>query len=127
MREQAMPRAIAVNILPWLAWIGLMAAGFALFWPLGLAVLIYLVWSGKMMCCGPMARWKDDLRTALGVGRGDYGSSGNTAFDAYRDATLKRLEGEQRAFADFLGRLRSAKDREEFERFMAERAAHQPE
>jgi hypothetical protein len=127
MREQAMPRAIAVNILPWLAWIGLMAAGFALFWPLGLAVLIYLVWSGKMMCCGPMARWKDDLRTALGVGRGDYGSSGNTAFDAYRDATLKRLKEEQRAFADFLGRLRSAKDREEFERFMAERAAHQPE
>jgi hypothetical protein len=127
MREQAMPRAIAVHILPWLAWIGLMAAGFALFWPLGLAVLIYLVWSGKMTCCGPMGRWKDDLRTALGVGRGDYGSSGNTAFDAYRDSTLKRLEEEQRAFADFLGRLRSAKDREEFERFMAERAAHQPE
>jgi hypothetical protein len=122
-----MALATAVNILPWPAWIGLMAAGFALFWPLGLAILIYLVWSGKMMCCGPMARWKDDLRTVLGVGRGDYGSSGNTAFDAYRDATLKRLEEEQRAFADFLGRLRSAKDREEFERFMAERAAHQPE
>lgn len=122
-----MPRATAVNILPWPAWIGLMAAGFALFWPLGLAILIYLVWSGKMMCCGPMARWKDDLRTALGVGRGDFGSSGNTAFDAYRDATLKRFEEEQRAFADFLERLRSAKDREEFERFMAERAAHKPE
>ena len=48
-------------------------------------------------------------------------SSGNRAFDDYRSETLKRLEDEQREFKDFLERLRFAKDREEFERFMAER------
>ena len=48
-------------------------------------------------------------------------SSGNSAFDDYRAETLKRLEDEQREFKDFLGRLRFAKDRAEFDQFMAER------
>src|SRR5271165_1744820 len=34
---------------------------------------------------------------------------------------LKRLEGEQREFEEFLARLRFAKDRAEFDQFMAER------
>ena len=58
--------------------------------------------------------------------RGDWwrpapSSSGNRAFDEYRTETLKRLEEEQREFKDFLGRLRFAKDRAEFDQFMAER------
>ena len=48
-------------------------------------------------------------------------SSGNHAFDDYRAETLKRLEEEQREFKDFLGRLRFAKDRAEFDQFMADR------
>ena len=48
-------------------------------------------------------------------------SSGNRAFDDYRSETLKRLEDEQREFKDFLGRLRFAKDRTEFDLFMNER------
>ena len=48
-------------------------------------------------------------------------SSGNSAFDEYRAETLKRLEEEQREFKDFLARLRFAKDRAEFDQFMAER------
>jgi len=48
-------------------------------------------------------------------------SSGNRAFDDYRSETLKRLEDEQREFKDFLARLRFAKDRAEFDQFMAER------
>jgi hypothetical protein len=47
--------------------------------------------------------------------------SGNRAFDEYRAATLRRLEEEQREFRDFLDRLRHAKDRAEFDQFMAER------
>lgn len=50
-----------------------------------------------------------------------YATSGNAAFDEYRDATLKRLEEEQREFRAFLERLRAAKDRSEFDQFMAER------
>jgi hypothetical protein len=56
--------------------------------------------------------------------RGDWfapASSGNRAFDDYRSETLKRLEEEQREFKDFLGRLRFAKDRAEFDQFMAAR------
>ena len=48
-------------------------------------------------------------------------SSGNHAFDEYRSETLKRLEDEQREFKEFLERLRFAKDRAEFDQFMAGR------
>ncbi len=48
-------------------------------------------------------------------------TSGNRAFDEYRAETLRRLEDEQREFKDFLGRLRMAKDKAEFDQFMAER------
>ena len=47
-------------------------------------------------------------------------SSGNRAFDDYRSETLKRLEEEQREFRNFLDRLRFAKDKTEFDQFMAE-------
>jgi hypothetical protein len=60
-----------------------------------------------------MERWGREARR--------YGSSGNRAFDEYREETLRRLEEEQREFHEFLGRLRMAKDRSEFDQFMAER------
>ncbi len=54
-------------------------------------------------------------------GRGFYApSSGNRAFDDYRMETLRRLEEEQTEFKDFLDRLRHAKDKEEFDAFMAQ-------
>ncbi len=62
--------------------------------------------------------------------RGDWfgpSSSGNRAFDDYRSETLKRLEEEQREFKDFLARLRFAKDRAEFDQFMADRRARPSE
>jgi hypothetical protein len=49
-------------------------------------------------------------------------SSGNRAFDEYRTETLRRLEEEQREFKEFLNRLRHAKDKAEFDQFMAERS-----
>jgi hypothetical protein len=68
----------------------------------------------------------DRLRERMGQGAGFGGpgwgsSSGNRAFDEYRSETLRRLEEEQREFRDFLGRLRMAKDKAEFDQFMAER------
>ena len=32
------------------AWIALMVIGFIVFWPIGLAILAYLIWSGRMGC-----------------------------------------------------------------------------
>lgn len=49
-------------------------------------------------------------------------SSGNASFDAYRENTLQRLEQEQTNFEGFLGRLRAAKDKSEFDNFLDQRA-----
>jgi hypothetical protein len=99
------------------AWIVAMVAGFILFWPVGLGILGYMIWSGRMGCKGKRTgarRWR-------GYGHG----TGNAAFDAYRDETLKRLEEEQAAFTDFLDQLRRAKDQAEFDQFMANRRGPQ--
>lgn len=48
--------------------------------------------------------------------------SGNSAFDAYKAETLRRLEDEQHNFEEFLKRLREAKDKAEFDQFMEDRA-----
>ena len=52
-------------------------------------------------------------------------STGNRAFDEYRVETLRRLEEEARDFTSFLDRLRHAKDKAEFDQFMAERVMGQ--
>ena len=52
--------------------------------------------------------------------------AGQTAFEAYRTETLQHLDREEGEFHDFLGRLRGAKDKAEFERFMAERRRPPP-
>lgn len=111
------------------AWIALMVLGFAVFWPLGLAVLAFLLGSGRMGCWkhGRLARWQeqgglDRVQERMHRWqRGRTASSGNRAFDEYREATLRRLEEEQREFLDFLDRLRLAKDKAEFDQFLAER------
>lgn len=111
------------------AWIGLTILGFLIFWPLGLAILGYLIWSGRMGCWnhGGRGRWHNVADRAPGTARrwsggGAFaGSSGNAAFDEYRAETLRRLEEEEQEFKAFLDRLRQAKDKAEFDQFMAER------
>jgi predicted CopG family antitoxin len=104
------------------AWIAAMVLGFILFWPIGLAILAYMIWGKKMFGSnGRSCGWKRyDHAVAMRP-------SGNTAFDAYRSETLKRLEDEQAAFEDFLRRLREAKDKTEFDAFMDERARRRRE
>ena len=116
-----------------LAWIALIGMGFLVFWPLGLAILVYTIWSGRMGCGyhGGSDRWQhkmqrmqskmDWMRSRMSGAPWSPPSSGNRAFDEYRTETLKRLEEEQREFRDFLERLRFAKDKTEFDQFMAER------
>lgn len=107
------------------AWIATMVISFILFWPLGLALLAYLIWGKHMF--GHCAHRRD--RRAWKNYSYDYNyhwgpkASGNRAFDSYRAETLQKLEEEQRAFEGFLERLRRAKDQSEFDAFMDERAA----
>lgn len=91
------------------AWIIAMILGFIAFWPVGLGILGYMIWS-KRMTCGHLPHAGQSLR-----------STGNAAFDAYRDQTIRELEEEQAAFHAFVARLRAARDKAEFDQFMAER------
>ena len=106
------------------AWIAAMVLGFILFWPVGLALLAYMIWSKRMFSKSCSRRnhdsqsWQDRHMSY----RHGFASSGNTAFDAYKAETLRRLMSEQEAFEAFLERLRAAKDKSEFDQFMEERA-----
>lgn len=109
-----------------------MVAGFIIWWPIGLAILAYSLWSKNMGCwshdrhgrwADKMERMQEKMERMRGRmdGRGYYApSSGNRAFDDYRMETLRRLEEEQKEFKDFLERLRHARDKEEFDAFMAQ-------
>jgi len=55
--------------------------------------------------------------------RQSNGPSGNSAFDEYRATTIRRLEDEEREFQAFFAKLRHAKDKAEFDEFVAERRA----
>src|SRR5436189_4713409 len=118
------------------AWLALMVLSFMVWWPLGLVILAFLIGSGRMGCGlhggggrfeNKLARMQErvDRVRARMEGRSDWWgaprSSGNRAFDHYKEETLRRLEEEQREFREFLDRLRFSKDRAEFDQFMAER------
>jgi hypothetical protein len=118
------------------AWIAATILGFLVWWPVGLSLLAFSIWSGRMGCGRhSMERWQekmgrmqekmDRMRTRM-HGDGGFGfwqppTSGNRAFDEYRAETLRRLEEEQREFQEFLVRLREAKDKAEFDQFMSQR------
>ncbi len=98
------------------AWIVSMILGFVFIWPVGLALLAYMIWSNRMSRTFFPARVGCSHRQ-----RFHAPSTGNSAFDSYRDETLKRLEDEQTAFQAFIQRLREAKDKAEFDQFMDDR------
>jgi hypothetical protein len=71
------------------------------------------------------AKWERKM-SKWGMAGHAYAASGNRAFDEYRAETLRRLEEEQREFRDYLDRLKMAKDRAEFDQFMADRRERPP-
>lgn len=127
------------------AWIAVMVLGFVVFFPVGLIVLAYLIWSGRMGC-GKFGNWSgEDRRERMErkmmrlqekmerwtdrnrQWRTGFSPSGNRAFDEYRAETLKRLEEEANEFKSFLERLRHAKDKAEFDQFMSDRRSGNPD
>jgi hypothetical protein len=121
-----------------------MVLGFIVFWPLGLAVLAYVLWGQRFGFTGERAEhWINRQKSAWaggwcqhnrrhgrdrGFGFAGWSSSGNAAFDEYRAEQLRRLDEERRRldeevheFHDYLRNLNMAKDREEFDRFMRDR------
>ncbi len=112
------------------ATIALMVVGFMVFWPLGLAMLAYIIWGERL------DGFKRDVNAATdGVFRSFKGTTGgykahtgNVAFDEWREKEIERLNEERRKldemraeFEEELRELRRAKDQEDFDRFMAKR------
>lgn len=116
------------------ATIALMVLGFVVFWPLGLAMLAYILFGDRLR------GFKRDANEAVdGIFSGfrgfrtrgfrsSFNASDNVAFDDWRRAELDRLEQERRKldemraeFDAYAREVRRAKDQEEFDRFMRER------
>lgn len=108
-------------------WLAVTIVGFWLAWPIGFVVLAYLAASGRLSAwwndLGAPGTWFDFGGPARPGPFSSFHSrpSGNQTFDDYREATIRGLEDEQREFQSFLERLRRARDKAEFDAFMAER------
>ena len=120
------------------ATIAMTVIGFMIFWPLGLAMIAYIVWGDRLEAFkveanratdGVIGQFKrSGMARAGGFHGTPFGRTGNVAFDDWRDEEMKRLD-EKRAelsrmeaeFADYQRELRRAKDREEFDRFLRDR------
>ncbi len=133
--------------------------GFIIWWPVGLALLMWKLWrarhgrpsdlvdAARSFEENVMHNWPEKARRwgcaskrrAEDVMPGGWGftantrSTGNAAFDEWRDAELSRLDEERRKledaareFSDYVDNLRKAKDREEFDRFMHQRNDKKP-
>jgi hypothetical protein len=118
------------------ATIALMVLGFVVFWPLGLAMLAYILFgerlhSFKRDANEAVDRGFGNFRSQFrGRGFGRFDESGNHAFDDWRRTELERIENERRkldemraGFDEYLRELRRAKDEEEFSKFMRDRGA----
>jgi Protein of unknown function (DUF2852) len=121
------------------ATIALMVGGFIVFAPLGLAMLAYIIWGERFH------GWRDNggsfreaMNSKMNSRHGSkwyreakshrFNATGNVAFDDWRDGELNRLAEERRKldemrdeFDSYARELRRAKDKEEFDRFMAAR------
>lgn len=120
--------------------IGAIVVGFIYWWPLAVA---YVAW--KIAGYPALSEMRDLARRGTSTWNGDgkpsrfaaafdaerfRSGSGNWAFDAYRREELDRLDAqrralaeESRAFSEFVEELKRAKDREQFDAFMAKRRA----
>jgi hypothetical protein len=116
--------------------------GFFIFWPIGLALLLLKLWSRSFGYQGDLfafaAEQSAKVKSAFGDASGEASqswagpsfmrSTGNVAFDEWREGELARLEEErrklaeaEREFAEHIAELRRARDRDEFDSFMRAR------
>lgn len=111
--------------------IAMMVIGFMIAWPLGLAMIAYIIWGDRLEL------FKQDINKATDKVAETFKSattpskparSGNTAFDEWRDTEFKRLDEERKKmdemraeFDEYQRDLRRARDGEEFEEFLKSR------
>lgn len=109
-----------------------MVLGFVFFWPLGLAMLAYILWGDRLGSrldgLGTEFRRATDGMFSSCRNHAPVARTGNAAFDEWRDNELERLAEERRKldamraeFDEYVRELRRARDQEEFDRFMRTR------
>jgi len=99
-----------------------------LFWAIAWVVVwatVMLAWPIALLLAGSVL-WRvvtrRSRRSAGMRASGPHnGASHNSAFEDYRQETIRRLDEESAKFREFLQRLRKSRDRKEFEAFMAAR------
>lgn len=115
------------------ATIALMVLGFIVFWPLGLAMLAYILFGERLRAFkrraneGASTLFSGGCRGAARYQRQyTHFGTGNVAFDEWRKAEMERIDEERRKldemraeFDAYMRELRRARDQEEFDRFMA--------
>jgi Protein of unknown function (DUF2852) len=129
------------------ATIALMVGGFIVFAPAGLAMLAYIIWGERFHAWRENGgSFREAMQSKMDAkmngrsgskwyrehrhGRHGFNTTGNMAFDDWRNSELDRLAEERRKldemreeFDGYARELRRAKDKEEFDRFMAAREA----
>ncbi|MEJ2035443.1 MAG: DUF2852 domain-containing protein [Maritimibacter sp.] len=124
---QPRPVPVSVQILSTILYgafaITAIAKAFPMFWPAGFVLAIILGWRGGFVSQNAPQMNPEEIveRVRALSPEAKQRSTGNSSFDAYREDTLKRLDEEQDSFEGFLERLRSARDKQEFDNFMDER------
>lgn len=110
------------------ATIALMVLGFMVFWPLGLAMLAYILWGDRFDGFKSEMKGATEGMFANCKRSSRHSATGNVAFDDWRREELDRLAEERRKleemreeFDEYMRELRRARDQEEFDRFMKDR------
>ena len=127
LSELSLRPPVAVQIIAILAYTGfaipVSIIAMSQFGILGLALVLFIVWGwadiANLGSKPSISEVVDRLRPELDAAT--ERTSGNATFDAYRSEMMQRLETEQTKFEGFLERLRDAKDKSEFDTFMADR------
>ena len=116
------------------ATIALTVIGFMVFWPLGFAMLAYVLWGDRLngfkrdVNRATDGVWARCRPSGFSPRARSWNATGNVAFDDWRAKELERLDAERRKldemyeeFDAYARELRRAKDQDEFDRFMANR------
>ena len=126
LRPEWTPLNIGIMVLAFISGIG---------WPLGLFMIAYMIWGRSWGLDfstwgepgGAAANVKSAFSSTFDGTAQSSRSSGNSAFDEWREAELARLNEERRKldeakreFQAYMDDLQKARDKEEFEKFRAQ-------
>lgn len=98
------------------AWIIAIVAGFMVFPPIGLALLIWVGFARSL--------YRNRAGREIEVPARTPAADANTAYDAHRAESLDQLDDEQSRFESFVDQVRTRRDRDDFDAYLDARAGN---